>query len=225
MNETLHQRRYSLFLFSFILMLFADIIIQPAGVFAMQSVLILQNMLFSLLLFRKKHRFKTLIIVALILFVAITRFYQQGHPEFSGFVFLAIYLVYFLMVSSRIYIDLMYHREWGIETIAAAFSGYILLGMVFSLLFITIGPSGAFKGPEGAVPNSDYLYFSFVTLLTIGYGDITPVTPTARKMVVLLGLLGNFYSVFVIGIIIGKYINWQKFKSQESDIRQSDVNN
>ncbi len=217
MNAKLHQRRYSLFLFSFILMLFGDIVIKPAGGYAMQTALILQNMLFSLLLFRNKHRIKALIISVLILLAAFSRIYQQIHPDFTGYVFLLIYMVYFLMVSFRIYIDLLFNKEWGFETISAAFSGYIMLGMVFSLLFITMGASGAFKGPEGVVPSSDYLYFSFVTLLTIGYGDITPVTETAKKMVVLLGLLGNFYTVFVIGIIIGKFLHWQKSEPEEEN--------
>jgi voltage-gated potassium channel Kch len=101
----------------------------------------------------------------------------------------------------------LFEKEVGIEMISAAFSGYMLLGTLFSLLFIAMGTSGAFKGPGAFVASSDYLYFSFVTLLTIGYGDIVPVTEIAKKLIVLLGLMGNFYTVFVVGIVIGKYLN------------------
>ncbi len=50
-------------------------------------------------------------------------------------------------------------------------------------------------------------YFSFITTLTIGYGDIVPLTIHAKKATMLVALLGNFYSVFVVGIVIGKFIN------------------
>lgn len=212
MNERLLDNRYSLFLFSFVLMLFGDIFTKPEYDYDAQTILILQNMLFSLLLFNKNHKFKRLVVISLIIFVAFARLYSRINPELTGILFLVLYLFYFLLISHQIYIDLMKEKNLGVEMISAAFSGYILLGTVFSAFFITMDSSGAFRGPEGAISNSDYLYFSFVTLLTIGYGDIVPVTEIAKKVVVLLGLIGNFYSVFVIGIIIGKYLNFQTLK-------------
>lgn len=167
-------------------------------------------MLFSLLLYMQKHKLQNLIIVSLIILGVFSRIHYQFHPGFAGYLFLMIYMIYFLMVSYQVYIDLMYQQELGIETISAAFSGFILLGTVFSIIFITMGSSGAFKGPAGTVPNSDYLYFSFVTLLTIGYGDITPVTEISKKVIILLGLIGHFYTVFVVGIVIGKFLNNQR---------------
>ncbi len=53
-------------------------------------------------------------------------------------------------------------------------------------------------------------YFSFITLLTIGYGDITPVTLIAKRAVMMMGLVGHFYTVFVTSIIIGKYLSIKK---------------
>ena len=49
-------------------------------------------------------------------------------------------------------------------------------------------------------------YFSFTTLLTIGFGDIAPLSLIAKRAVMFIGLLGHFYTVFVTGIIIGKYL-------------------
>lgn len=187
------------------LMLFGDIFVKPEWDYATQTILIFQNMLLSLLLFKQATKLKKLIFLLIIL-ATFSRIYYQFQSEFSGYPFLTIYAIYFLLISYQIYVDLMYQKELGIETITAAFSGYILLGTVFSILFITMGSSGAFKGPEGTVPYSDYLYFSFVTLLTIGYGDIIPVTEISKKIIILLGLIGHFYTVFVVGIVIGKFL-------------------
>jgi len=51
-------------------------------------------------------------------------------------------------------------------------------------------------------------YFSFVTILSIGYGDILPLTLVAKRAVMLVGLISYFYTAFVSGIVIGKYINY-----------------
>lgn len=95
----------------------------------------------------------------------------------------------------------------GIETISAVFAGFILLGVVSSIIFMSIDSAfiGAFSGVETR-DFPDFLYFSFITLLTIGYGDISPTLEVSKKTVVLVGLLGHFYTVFVTAIIIGKYL-------------------
>ena len=92
-------------------------------------------------------------------------------------------------------------------------SGYIALGLVFFFVFsaIEIFTSGSFthvyfdKESISANINS-LLYFSYVTLMTLGYGDIIPLTEVARKASILCGLVGQFYLVIVTAIIIEKYI-------------------
>lgn len=209
MTTELYNRRYSLFLLSFLLMLFGDIFVSQKYDYDAQTFLILTNMLFSLPLFFPASKSKKIVIIVLMLLGTFSRIFLHLNPTIMGFVFLFTYLVYFLLVSYQVYSDLLFQEELGIETIAAAFSGYILLGTVFSIIFITMGSHGTFKGPAEVVPNSDYLYFSFVTLLTIGFGDIVPVSDMAKKVVVLLGLMGHFYTVFVVGIVIGKFLKKQ----------------
>jgi hypothetical protein len=54
--------------------------------------------------------------------------------------------------------------------------------------------------------------FSFVILFTIGFGDITPTTELVRKGIIPEGLLSNFYTVLVVGIVIRKFLNNQNIK-------------
>jgi hypothetical protein len=51
------------------------------------------------------------------------------------------------------------------------------------------------------------MYFSYVTLLTIGYGDIYPISRIAHKASLLIGLAGQLYLVIITSIVVGKYIN------------------
>ena len=72
--------------------------------------------------------------------------------------------------------------------------------------------SGAFAAttpidPDGYVARVMQLrYFSFVTLTTVGYGDITPRSDAARTMAVLEAVMGQFYLVALIGRLIGLHI-------------------
>ena len=92
-------------------------------------------------------------------------------------------------------------------------SGYICLGLVgfFICLAIELAVPGSFSGLPALelnpVAKRDSLaYYSFVTLLTIGYGEITPVSKLARNASVLIGLMGQFYLVIVTAVVIEKYI-------------------
>jgi hypothetical protein len=49
------------------------------------------------------------------------------------------------------------------------------------------------------------MYFSFITLTSIGFGDIAPLTDMSRLTVAFFGMMGQFYMVAVIGIIISKF--------------------
>ncbi len=50
------------------------------------------------------------------------------------------------------------------------------------------------------------MYFSYITLTTIGYGDILTITILARKASILIGLVGQMYLVVITAIVVGKYI-------------------
>jgi len=59
------------------------------------------------------------------------------------------------------------------------------------------------------------MYFSFVTLLTIGYGDIIPITQIAQKATIFVGLIGQFYLVILTAITVGKYLNQERKNSPD----------
>lgn len=92
------------------------------------------------------------------------------------------------------------------DVIFAALSGYILIGYVGGFLIIAI--SLIYPGSYNVTGRMDILealYFSFVTMTTLGYGEILPLTEEARALTILLSILGPMYVAILIAMIVGKY--------------------
>ena len=90
------------------------------------------------------------------------------------------------------------------ETLSGVLSIYMLAGMFFSFAFAAVGVIG--DEPffaEVADPNrSDYLYFSYTTLTTTGFGDFTAATELGRTLAVVEALVGQIYLVTIVALIV-----------------------
>jgi Ion channel len=90
------------------------------------------------------------------------------------------------------------------RTLAGVLSIYLLLGMAFALVGSAVAAieDGAYFRDEATPTLSDFVYFSYVTLSTTGYGDLVPVTDVARMLAVAEALLGQIYLVTVVAMIV-----------------------
>ncbi len=97
-------------------------------------------------------------------------------------------------------------RERGVtfQAVAGALAIYLLVGLTFALAvgFVAYLQPGYFtQGGQRSL--SEQTYFSFTTLTTTGYGDLTPATRVGRALAVLEMLIGQIYLVTVIGLLVG----------------------
>jgi len=99
-----------------------------------------------------------------------------------------------------------------LDTIAGAICFYLLLGVIWAFIYalIELAHPGSFldRGrPVGAAGHHslvpELLYLSLVTLSTLGYGDILPVTPQARMLAALEGIIGPLYLAVLIARLVG----------------------
>lgn len=95
----------------------------------------------------------------------------------------------------------------NINTLMAAISGYLLIGISFGLivLFFESVNANSFSFKGDVTMHSSY-YYSFVTMSTLGYGDIVPLTTKAKGLSILITLIGQFYMAIVVGLLIGKLL-------------------
>ena len=94
-----------------------------------------------------------------------------------------------------------------VHRVVGAVAAYVLLGLLWSLLYqaLTLLLPGAFRNaadPGMRLFRSDLLYFSFVSLTTVGYGDVVAVHPMARSLAMLENLTGQLYPAILIARLV-----------------------
>jgi voltage-gated potassium channel len=97
------------------------------------------------------------------------------------------------------------------ETIFAAIVAYLLMALMWAFLYMTLErvSPGSFsfpdKGSWGEMMRYEYL--SFVTITTLGYGDITPVTDQASSLVLIEAFIGQIYLVVLVAWLVGMHVS------------------
>lgn len=120
---------------------------------------------------------------------------------------LLLYLFFFGSIMFEVFRQIAHANTFTIKMVYAAVCGLLLIGYCGYFLFLTIEliQPNSFKGlGPGDQAINDLFYFSYVTILTIGYGDITPKTWIAKNATVLVGFTGYLYSIVVIALIVGR---------------------
>jgi voltage-gated potassium channel len=110
--------------------------------------------------------------------------------------------------------------------ILSAINGYLLLGVLGGVLLSVADrlhhslfplQGAGIRFPGDAAPQiSDYIYFGFVTLSTLGYGDVTPTSHLSRSTAVLIAITGQMYMTILIALLVGKFLARSRGRSKGS---------
>ena len=104
------------------------------------------------------------------------------------------------------------------QTLMGAVCAYLLVGLTFCYVFLLIHSIGGVNiihaesdvGPTALHPVGseidEYIYFSYVTLSTLGYGDLTPRTPMVRVLAVAESMVGQLYLAMLVARLVGLHI-------------------
>ncbi len=124
----------------------------------------------------------------------------------------ALRIIFFLVVAAALIYQIATSREVTGRIIIGSVDGYLLLGLVGGVAFAivdTIMP-GSLVSAGAQLSQPDYVYFAFITMATVGYGDIAPAAPAARSIAVLLAVAGQLYIAVLMALLVGKYIGARK---------------
>jgi hypothetical protein len=148
--------------------------------------------------------------LALPLIISIWSFYFVELASFNLLtrIFAALFFGYAVINILRIVVQ---SEEVTKETIYAAIVAYMLMALMWAFLYMILEllVPGSFSFSEKAfrAEAMRFKYFSFVTITTLGYGDITPLTDKASALVMLEALIGQVYLVSLVAWLVGMHVS------------------
>jgi Ion channel len=143
------------------------------------------------------------IVLCLAAVVAFGSFFVHQRGTALGGIFAVSCLLY-LIAPFSILRHLLLRREIDIEALLGAVTAYLLIGMFFAFAYQAAGELGSvpFFGSAGHGSLSEDLFFSFVTITTVGYGNLIPAANPGQTMAVLEAVTGQLFLIVAVGKII-----------------------
>lgn len=204
------DNKYLLALFSMFNFLLTPIAIAVTG-YNPEYVIVLNFTLViiasSLIASKSRTRMITYVLGFLTLLAIWLEFSNASSQNFLLFR-LVISLLLFINFCVLLLTQLREIKEVNLQFIMLPILGFLFLGVIGGTLFELMhffNPS-SFNIVSGFSGFSFY-YFSFISITTVGYGDITPMTAPAQSLTLVLNIIGQFYLAIVIAVFVGKYIN------------------
>lgn len=119
-------------------------------------------------------------------------------------------------VLIAVFVDVIRSERVTADTIFGAVAVYLLFGVVMAMLFQFVNnvDPGSVIASVGEATNiverhnqfAEFMYFSFVTLTSVGYGDLTPIGPAARSLAMFEGVIGQLYLAILIARLVGIHV-------------------
>src|SRR5438093_7391926 len=158
---------------------------------------------------------KRVLVIALVLAVPAVggRWINHFRPDVvPPAVFLVGGLILITFVIAHLLRFILRAPSVSTEVLCASISAYLMLGLMWTMAYWLVDqltPGGAFSFNTNAGTRSingfNGFYFSFITLITVGYGDITPVSKVARMLAAMEAMTGLLYVAILIARLVSLY--------------------
>lgn len=143
----------------------------------------------------------------LIVFTLITAIADNSYFELLNRL---LFVSYYVFISINLLLGIVKSREVDSEVIFSAVAVYMLFGFCGAIMAAVINffiPNAFSLSSTYSSQFHQYLYFSFITITSTGYGDVLPISPLARTLAIFIAVFGQLYLTVIIGILIGKYLS------------------
>ncbi len=168
--------------------------------------------LLSIFSLERRSRLLTSGAIVAFIFVWIAQFFQL--PQLGGLASF-ITMIFFTLVVIKLVAQIVRSQTVTPSVIFEAINGYLLIGLMFSLfvsLILKFNPDAfaVTNVTEEILPN--VVYYTFVTLTTLGYGDIVPISAPAKSLAMFISISGQMYVAILMALLVGKYLSHNKQK-------------
>ncbi len=133
-----------------------------------------------------------------------------------------LFTVYYGLLVYSFVFQISHARRVSTNVLYATFTLYLILGLFWGSLYTLLHQSspGSFSGvllENTQNASHNFNYFSFVTLTTLGYGDITPQTAGAAALCQMEAIVGQFYTAVVVAWLVGMHVSNKHDKDRSAD--------
>jgi len=218
MNPVLKRPRIRRFSAVQLLIALAVLLICAPFVEELEGGQLILSVLFSLVLlagvFAVANRKRSLAIALMLAIPAITaRWISYFRPSLvHPAVFLVLALLLLAFVIGHLMHFILRAPVVTVEVLCASIAAYLMLGLTWTVAYwlvdqVTPGGAFSFNTNRGARSMNGFtgFYFSFITLSTVGYGDITPVSQAARWLAAMEAMTGSLYVAVLIARLVSLY--------------------
>lgn len=134
-----------------------------------------------------------------------------GAGYFFTYLSLISYIMFLLLTISLAIRQVVSSGPTNTNRVIGAVCIYLLLGLIWALFYVLLNMAipGSFSVQIGGVPFQQahhFMYYSFVTLTTLGFGDILPIRETARALSTIETIFGQFYIAILVGGVAATFI-------------------
>ncbi len=121
------------------------------------------------------------------------------------------YTSFFTILFIHIIKVLFHNPVIDLNLVFGALNGYVIMGLIgcFLMLLLNTNAPDSFAYNDQhdlGLDTYDFIYFSFINLTTLGFGDILPVTDPAKALSVIHALFGQLYLTVIVAMMVGKYL-------------------
>ena len=204
--EAYLPRRYAILFYTLLLMLIAIPMAATIGLPQGAMKLLLGACLLAAVLPNGTRRTRHLLIAAIVLLILVRFASERGYlPVASGLV-LGLYGLIGLLAAAGTLRFAVSAEEVDREVVYAALSTYLLAGLFFGQIYWSMEQAwpGSLTGPD-PVSDSTAVYYSFVTLATLGYGDYLPRSDLARGIATFEVIGGQLFLAVMVARLIGAF--------------------
>ena len=205
------RRRYAILFYMLLLTFVAMPVLAALHLRAtLFEVLLAANLLLAVVPIRAGNVRR--ILLALVVLVLAGRFFTVSFGESFAAINLGIWTLVGLFGAASALRSALRATSIGSEHIYAALGAYLLAGISMGILYWALerGAPGSLSYGGAAIESfseADGIYFSFVTLATLGYGDYVPKTEVARGIVLLEAVAGQLYLAVMVARLVSLYVS------------------
>jgi hypothetical protein len=206
-----NDKSLSLLLISLVLTFFVIYPIAQDHIFWLRSLAVFIGINFITGVFLlTRNKFKRLTGLVFAIVTIVISLIENGISVKWRIAELSLWIIYFIILALLILKRVFFDEEVNLYRIQGAVAAYIIFGIVFAFIYLLIFTldSQAFLINERILQSSahrdyNFVYFSFVTLCTLGYGDISPLSHIAQSVSLLEALTGILFPGILIARLVG----------------------